>query len=118
MKKYVEIEFRKGDSQTKERRIFRNATHADLEGRLVVIRTENKELFVLNIEADILLWMSVEDELKPTYEQLDGEVLQIAIGGQLIGAIKRYREVTGSGLKEAKDHVDKLVAEYKKINAC
>ncbi|MCK6482416.1 MAG: ribosomal protein L7/L12, partial [Planctomycetes bacterium] len=31
--------------------------------------------------------------------------------GNLIGAIKAYREATGCGLKEAKDAVDKIAAE-------
>lgn len=117
MKKYVEIEFRKGDSQFKERRIFRNVTHADLEGKLIVIRNEDNELFVLNIEADCLIWLSVEKEPEPSVEDMDNELLQIAISGRLIGAIKRCRELTNRGLKEAKDYVEKLVSDYQKKNS-
>lgn len=36
------------------------------------------------------------------------EVLELSQRGNKIGAIKRYREETGVGLKEAKDAVDRL----------
>jgi ribosomal protein L7/L12 len=36
------------------------------------------------------------------------EVHALALQGQKIEAIKRYRELTGVGLKEAKDYVDRL----------
>jgi ribosomal protein L7/L12 len=38
----------------------------------------------------------------------DPEVLRLVQAGQLIEAIKRYRELTGAGLKEAKDAVEGL----------
>lgn len=38
----------------------------------------------------------------------DPEVLAALAAGQKILAIKRYRELTGVGLKEAKDAVDRL----------
>jgi len=37
-----------------------------------------------------------------------GEVYRLALQGQKIQAIKLYRELTGAGLKEAKDYVDAL----------
>jgi len=37
-----------------------------------------------------------------------GEVYALAHQGNKIAAIKRYRELTGAGLKEAKDYVDRL----------
>lgn len=40
----------------------------------------------------------------------DPEVLGLLGQGKKIAAIKRYREVTGTGLKEAKDAVDALEA--------
>ena len=36
------------------------------------------------------------------------EVLELVRSGNKIGAIKRYREETGLGLREAKDAVDRL----------
>lgn len=48
-------------------------------------------------------WPSVE---LPT-EQIKALVRE----GNLIGAIKAYREATGCGLKEAKDAVDRIAAE-------
>lgn len=41
----------------------------------------------------------------------DPEVKRHLAQGQLIAAIKRYRTLTGSGLKEAKDAVDALQRE-------
>ena len=38
----------------------------------------------------------------------DAEVLRLVRGGNKIDAIKRYRELTGSGLKESKDAMDAL----------
>ncbi len=45
-------------------------------------------------------------------EQVDGgemeEVLRLIQAGQKINAIKAYREITGTGLKEAKEAVDRM----------
>jgi ribosomal protein L7/L12 len=38
----------------------------------------------------------------------DAEVLRLVAAGQLIDAIKRYRELTGAGLAEAKTAVERL----------
>lgn len=38
----------------------------------------------------------------------DQDVLNLARAGRKIEAIKRYRELTGAGLKEAKDAVERL----------
>ncbi len=42
--------------------------------------------------------------------ELDSEVIRLADAGQKIMAIKRYREVTGAGLKDAKDAVENYMA--------
>lgn len=39
------------------------------------------------------------------------DILRLAQAGNKIEAIKRYREIHGVGLKEAKDAVEKLVEE-------
>ncbi len=39
----------------------------------------------------------------------DEEILKYVNEGNKIGAVKRYREITGSELKEASDYVDKLM---------
>jgi ribosomal protein L7/L12 len=44
----------------------------------------------------------------PGDEVAAGEIVRAMQDGQLIAAIKRYREVTGLGLKEAKDAIDRL----------
>jgi ribosomal protein L7/L12 len=38
----------------------------------------------------------------------DQDVLALAQAGRKIEAIKRYREITGAGLKEAKDAVERM----------
>lgn len=44
----------------------------------------------------------------PGDEAAAGEIVRAVRDGQLIAAIKRYREVTGLGLKEAKEAIDRL----------
>jgi ribosomal protein L7/L12 len=46
----------------------------------------------------------------PAHSTLEAELEQLIRSGQKILAIKRYREVTGVGLKEAKDAVDARAA--------
>lgn len=40
---------------------------------------------------------------------VDDEIKTLIAEGKKIKAIKRYREITGVGLKEAKDYIDKLI---------
>lgn len=40
--------------------------------------------------------------------QPPADVLELKRAGRVIDAIKRYRELTGLGLREAKDYVDRL----------
>lgn len=44
--------------------------------------------------------------------ELNREVLDLVRGGNLIAAIKRYREATGRGLKESKDAVETLARRH------
>ena len=39
----------------------------------------------------------------------DSEIKAFIAEGKKIEAIKRYREITGAGLKEANDYIDKLI---------
>jgi ribosomal protein L7/L12 len=41
----------------------------------------------------------------------DAQVLDLIASGNKIQAVKRYRELTGAGLKEAKDAVDRIEGE-------
>jgi ribosomal protein L7/L12 len=41
-------------------------------------------------------------------EDVDAELINLVLDGKKIKAIKRYRVLTGIGLKEAKDYVDNL----------
>ena len=43
----------------------------------------------------------------------DAQVIQLVQEGQTIQAIKRYRELTGLGLADAKDAVDRLKDTYR-----
>jgi large subunit ribosomal protein L7/L12 len=57
------------------------------------------------------LFTSAEDDVDPTGPQpqsLDGRVLALVTDGRKIEAIKLYRDITGAGLKEAKDAVEAL----------
>ncbi len=38
----------------------------------------------------------------------DAEIRRLVSGGQLIDAIKRYRKLTGAGLKDAKDAIERM----------
>ncbi|MCH3963258.1 MAG: ribosomal protein L7/L12 [Clostridium sp.] len=49
--------------------------------------------------------VGVCDELK---EEIIEELKELVSRGEKIKAIKKYRMVTGAGLKEAKDYVDSL----------
>ncbi len=44
--------------------------------------------------------------------EFDEEILGLMKGGKKIEAVKRYREKTGLGLKEAKDAVEALAAQH------
>ncbi len=44
----------------------------------------------------------------PAGSGVPAEVVALAQGGKKIEAIKRYRELTGVGLREAKDVVDRI----------
>ena len=48
-----------------------------------------------------------------THASEDPRVIELLQAGQLIQAIKLYRELTGVGLKEAKDAVEKLGETYR-----
>lgn len=40
---------------------------------------------------------------------VDEEIKNLVANGEKIKAIKKYRDLTGVGLKEAKDYIDKLM---------
>lgn len=44
----------------------------------------------------------------PITENIDIEIRNLVLEGKKIKAIKRYRMVTGIGLKEAKEYIDEL----------
>lgn len=55
--------------------------------------------------------VTVKPPVRPTRGSApapDDEIRQLLAAGNKIGAIKRVREVTGMGLKEAKDYVERL----------
>jgi len=57
----------------------------------------------------IVKHLGIEEEIT---ENIDYELKSIISESGRIKAIKRYREVTGVGLKEAKDYVDNLAEKY------
>lgn len=55
--------------------------------------------------------VTVKPTVRPTSGSTlapDDEIRQLLAAGNKIGAIKRVREVTGLGLKDAKDYVERL----------
>jgi hypothetical protein len=56
------------------------------------------------------------EEARPLPEGFEGEILDLMKGGKKIEAIKRWREKYNCGLKEAKDAVEALAAEYKIVS--
>lgn len=63
-------------------------------------------------EAVEALALELAGGVAPSRATIDDVVTQIK-AGQMIPAIKTYRQVTGAGLKEAKEAVDALAAEYR-----
>jgi ribosomal protein L7/L12 len=53
-----------------------------------------------------------QEELPAELSDFEKELLGLLQGGRKIDAIKRCREKTGQGLKEAKDAVEALGAKY------
>lgn len=45
---------------------------------------------------------------EPILESMEEELIDLLKEGKKIKAVKRYREVTGHGLKESKDYIDSL----------
>lgn len=48
---------------------------------------------------------------RPAAPAEDDELRRLVAAGNLIGAIKRYRDLTGHGLKESKEAVDRLAGK-------
>ncbi|MFE2515033.1 ribosomal protein L7/L12 [Streptomyces mirabilis] len=78
------------------------ACYAGLEGRL---SRNDRRIARVEKKLDRILDHLGLAEPDPELEQ----VVALAREGRKIQAIKVYREVTGAGLKEAKDAVDRLV---------
>lgn len=45
-------------------------------------------------------------------EKLDKKIVEYIKYGSLLSAVKFYKDQTGTGLKEAKDYVDSIYAQY------
>ncbi|WP_315118891.1 ribosomal protein L7/L12 [uncultured Clostridium sp.] len=72
-----------------------------------------KDIARINITLDkIAKEIGVPDTVK---ENIDIELKSLISQGKKIEAIKRYRIVTGVGLKEAKEYVDSLVEHQFKL---
>ncbi|MGW1500548.1 ribosomal protein L7/L12 [Streptomyces mirabilis] len=78
------------------------ASYAGLEGRL---SRNDRRIARVEKKLDRILDHLGLAEADPELEQ----VVALVRDGRKIQAIKVYREVTGAGLKEAKDAVDRLV---------
>lgn len=57
----------------------------------------------------ILKGLFCSDEFKPkNNEEIEEELKEFMVNNNKIKAIKKYREITGEGLKESKEFIDKL----------
>ena len=45
-------------------------------------------------------------------EGIDSQIVELLHNGQKIGAIKRYRELSGYGLRESKQFIDALISKH------
>ena len=82
------------------------AAVALLFGRVAVIERRLNRLSTLDAKLDTLLRHA--GITFNEYENVPPEVAEAVRRGETILAIKRFREATGLGLKEAKDYVDEL----------
>jgi hypothetical protein len=67
---------------------------------------DSSYLYLARIERKLDLLLE-KFEINPTAE-VDPDIVALARSGNKIEAIRRYRQMTGVGLKEAKDYVDRL----------
>jgi hypothetical protein len=84
--------------------IFLLAT--SLAWRLSKLEMRIAKLFSVDAKLDILLKHSGLDY--DPYKNLPHEVAEAVQSGKKIEAIKRYREATGVGLKEAKEFIEEI----------
>jgi ribosomal protein L7/L12 len=71
-----------------------NAEYGRLRERIHLLEGQVEHLFAH-------LGLDLEAAVPPPSSELDPDVAALVDGGQLIQAVKRYRERTGLGLKEA-----------------
>ncbi|MFZ7119883.1 MAG: ribosomal protein L7/L12 [Eubacteriaceae bacterium] len=68
-------------------------------------KVENSMLQINNKLDKIIKNFAIDDAI---IEGVDAELQNLLTDGKKIKAIKRYREVTGHGLKESKEYIDLL----------
>jgi hypothetical protein len=116
--KRVEIEFIKGNEDWRERRIFEAESVNLKAGEYIYIQSSKDGEFYCSFTEARICWISIEP-IEVGASELDKRLLQ-EMGGltngysQIISAIKLYREITGKGLKEAKDYCDALREKARK----
>ncbi len=73
--------------------------------------SSNNAKRIARIETKIDLLLAHAGLTYEPFKGLPGPVVEALKDGRKILAIKRYREATGTGLKEAKDFIDSLECE-------
>ena len=109
----VEVEFLSGPENTKDRRIFEKVKVLEFvqDSHLRIVSIDDGEMMV---KWDRLQWYHTQPLSQLDREaSIDHEVIAAGQDGQgkftlVINAIKKYRELTGQGLKESKVYVDNL----------
>ncbi len=78
---------------------------------VIAIRRSGKnelEQRLSRLEAKLDLLMQNAGVSYDPSQSVSGEVIRLIRAGQTIGAVKKHRELTGAGLKAAKDTIDEV----------
>lgn len=75
-------------------------------GSIIGFNNKSNEIKQIKITLDAIVEHLGISSSKP--ENIDDELADLINRGKKVKAIKRYREVTGYGLKESKDYIDNL----------
>lgn len=68
------------------------------------VNTLQKQVSLMNLKLD-----RIAKQVGAEEPNIDNELRSLIVAGKKVKAVKELRDVTGMGLKEAKEYVDKLL---------
>lgn len=68
------------------------------------VNTLQKQVSLMNLKLD-----RIAKQIGAEEPNIDNELRSLIVAGKKVKAVKELRDVTGMGLKEAKEYVDKLL---------